>query len=188
MHDWGHQLNSADVERGLRDLNPGFHFDMGTALGQVHPYQATRQGVFFDGRHICSMDRGTIPEFKVWNVAETLVPVSLGEADQGDCSIRYMTITPDTPGYEDLCSEAMRGQRDDLTLNADGKLCRIQAVRTVKVRGRVVLVGWRHTFERIIMKNIEGATRPNIGAKFNVDMFKIPVGSPEETWAMLVEE
>ena len=194
MFDWGQTLSQVNVERGLRELNAGFHFDMGVKLGLgethngIHPMQDIRQGVYFTGRHICSMDRGVLPEFKLWSMVDQVVPVSLSESEIGDASIQYATIPPDTPGYEDLYQDALAHRRDDLMIREDGKLCRLQAARTVKVRGRVVRVGWRHTFERIIMAQIDRAGRDEIAAKFKVNMYKMPVGGPLETWAAFVEE
>ena len=194
MHDWGHTISQVDAERGLRELNPGFHFDMGVKLGLgesasgIHPMQDIRQGVYFQGRHVCSMDRGVIPEFKLWSMVDRVVPVSLGDADMAGASVQYSTITPDTPGYEDLYQDALANRRDDLMVRADGKLCAIRAVRTMKVRGRVMRVGWRHTFERIILSGIHGCGREDVAEKFKVNMYKVPVGGPLETWAAFVEE
>jgi hypothetical protein len=69
-----------------------------------------------------------------------------------------------------------------------GRLYRLVCRAYRKVRGRVVQLGWRHTFERIINANVPGATREAIGAKFKVDMLKFPVGAPDELIAALVEE
>jgi len=57
-----------------------------------------------------------------------------------------------------------------------------------KVRGRVIMLGWRHTFERLINANIPGITRDSLMVKFGVDLLKFPCGAPEEIRAELMEE
>jgi hypothetical protein len=70
----------------------------------------------------------------------------------------------------------------------DGCIVAYTPVAYRKVRGKVVQVGWRHTLERIIHRDLPGLTREAIGKKFGFDMLKFPVGAPEELVAELVEE
>ena len=186
--DWGKTLDSFTVEKGLRELNADMHFDLAAAIGQVHPYINQRQGVYYKGRHLCSMDRGTIPEFKVWTMKEADDNVQWADADKEDSKIKYEVIHPASPAYADLYAEARKGRRDDLAIHDNGQLVRRWVAAPRMVRDRVVRVGWRHTFERIIMAQIPNVTREAIAAKFNVNMWMIPTGGPEETWAMLMEE
>lgn len=66
----GRTLSEVDIKRGLQELNSGIHFDMGGKLNLPHPNQNIWQGIFYNGRHMCSMDRDAggamIPEFRVW--------------------------------------------------------------------------------------------------------------------------
>jgi hypothetical protein len=75
-----------------------------------------------------------------------------------------------------------------LNLTADGKLFRQQAFGYQKVRDRVIRVGWRHTFERLLQRNLPGITRDTLAREFGVDMLKFPVGIPDEVIADLVAE
>ena len=56
------------------------------------------------------------------------------------------------------------------------------------VRDRVIRVGWRHTLERIVLKNIPNVTRDTLGRKFNVNLWMYPKGSPEEMWDAVIAE
>ena len=179
------------MEVGLRELNRDIHFDMGTKQGQWHPYQSTRQGVFYNGNHICSMDRGLVPEYKQWSLSKGYVDVPRSDWDQEDVHLFWEVVKPHSPGYVDLCVETMRGQRDDYSIRHDGHLIHLTGKKLVAIPGKVVLVGWRHTFEKILVKKIPGVTRESIAAKFGVDMLKYPMGAggtPEEMLTALHEE
>ena len=191
MSNLGHTLDSAVMERGLRELNPDIHFDMGTKLGMWHPYQSTRQGVFYHGQHICSMDRGLVPEFKQWSVVNGLAEVPMSEWDQEGVRLFWETVSPQTPDYVELCMATLEGKLDRYSIREDGQLIRLTGRKETKVLGRVVWVGWRHTFEKILLKNIPGVTRDTVATKFGVDMLKYPMGAsgtPEEMLSALHEE
>jgi len=66
VNDFGRMISSFDIEKGLKELNPGLHFDMGGKINLSHPRIDEWQGVFYNGRHICSMSREAVPEFDVW--------------------------------------------------------------------------------------------------------------------------
>jgi len=198
--DFGMSLTSSAIEAGLRELNPDINFDVAVRKPEEFGYslqtdpvrrRAIEQGrlpVCHLGRYICSMDRGMVPEFKVWGVQTTRVEIDWREADLEDASIQYETIPPSDPTYDDLRSDAERGQDDGLQIMPDGRLARMRCFATKKSRGRVLHVGWRFTFHNLINADIPGVTVQTINKKFNVDMSKIPVGSPEELHAALVEE
>lgn len=175
------------IQRGLQELQPDLHFDAATKLGAWHPYQALRQGVFYHGIHICAMDRGIVPEFKQWSVIRKLVPVGWEEADAEDVSLHHRTIHPGDPVFMDAALACMR-QDLGYQYRPDGCIVQYTPMAYRKVKGKVVQVGWRHTFERIINADIPRLTRSSIAAKFEVDMLKFPVGAPHEIIAELVEE
>lgn len=185
--DFGHGLSSATVEAGLRELNPEIKFDLGGTHSLWHPYIDTRQGVYYRELHICSMDRGIIPEFKVWETKKKVVPIPWSEADREDASIRYETLSPDTPGYEDLKILAATGSDPEYILRGDAVL-KCQAYGYAMASKRCLRVGWRHTFERLISAGIPGVTRQALAEKFGVDMNKMAQGTHEELIAALVEE
>lgn len=188
IRDWGKTLDSTKIEVGLRELNRDIHCDMGTKIGHWHPYQESRQGVFYRGAHLCSMDRGIVPEFKIWSVKEYLVPVPISEAEKERVSLMYQVVPVNTPGYFDLYEEARQGKHATLDIRADGALVQLTAHEKKKMPHKVVLVGWRHTFERLLKEKIPGVTRESLGVKFGVDMYKYPVGPPEEVVQALVAE
>lgn len=186
LADYGVSLSAAAIEAGLRELCPDLAFDSAVnrpgdveyALTTPTPahrraIERNRQPVCYDGRYVCAMDRGQIPEHKVWTVIDAEVPASLGEADQEDVTVRYETVPPFTFGYADLYDDAKRGRLEDYQIRPDGRLMRIWAVRIRKARGRCVTLGWRHTFERLVMADVPGITRRSLAEKFNVDMSKV---------------
>lgn len=193
MANFGHTLDSAVIEKGLRELNPDIHFDMGTKLGQWHPYQSTRQGVFYHGQHICSMDRGLVPEYKQWSMRVRYAPCRLDEWDGNDESvkIKWAVVPPSTPGYIELAMDVLAGKLENYSIRDDGQIMRLEAHREQLVPDKIVWVGWRHTFEKILLHKIPGVTRDTIATKFGVDMLKYPMGAsgtPEEMLAALHEE
>jgi hypothetical protein len=73
-------------------------------------------------------------------------------------------------------------------MRPDGAIIKYTPVAYRKVQGRVALVGWRHTFERIIFRDLPGLTRHAIAEKFGVDML-LYAGVPKaELYAALIEE
>jgi hypothetical protein len=121
-------------------------------------------------------------------VKDVVVEIEWADADKEGSSIQWKTIHPWEDGYVDLCVEASKGSDPRLMLMPGGTLARCQAVGYTKRRDKVLVLGWRHTFERMIQADIPGVTRMAIGQSFGVDMLKYPVGAPEELVAALVEE
>lgn len=70
LKSFGESMDETKLKNGLRTLNPDIHFDMGACLGKYHPHIDRWQGIFLYGKHICSMDRGAIPEYNVWALAK----------------------------------------------------------------------------------------------------------------------
>lgn len=187
--NFGKTFDSSVIEQGLRELNRDFHFDAATKHGAWHPYQDSRQGVFYHGQHLCSMDRGIVPEYKQWGVSSPRkMEVPWSEADKDDVTVEFRTLDPTMEGYEDLLEVARKGKDPRYVLRADGILCEYKPMAIRQVPARVVLVGWRHTFERILQRDIPGVTRQSLSEKFGVDMLKYPEGPPEEVLAALMEE
>jgi len=191
MSNFGRTIESAVIEQGLRELNPGIHFDMGTKLGMVHPMQGIRQGVFYNGNHVCSMDRGLIPEYKQWQCGWAWIPCEMSEWDKEDVKLGWEVVSSSVPGYVDLAMDVVAGKRDTYSIRDDGQIIRLTGKRKQAVIGRVIWVGWRHTFEKLLQRGIPGVTRTSLAEKFGVDMLKYPLGSdgtPEEMIAALHEE
>lgn len=68
MSSFGETLDEFHIKKTLRSMNPGMHFDMGACLNLYHPRMDEWQGVFYNGEHICAMDRGVIPEYDIWRL------------------------------------------------------------------------------------------------------------------------
>lgn len=186
--DYGRVLDASLIEAGLRALCPGLHFDMAGKLGQVHPFINDRQGVYYEGRHIVSMDRGFVPEYKIWDAKDYLVPIEWCDADKEGASIRYESVLTDDPQYVDIYAAALKGSDPNYFLRDDGSVIRCYPVAMQKRKNRVVRVGWRHTFERLIQANLPGLTREAISRKFGVDMSVHIFSTPEEVVDAFVSE
>lgn len=186
--DFGRSIDSSVIEQGLRELNPDIHFDMGADLGMWHPRIDSRQGVFYRGNHICSMDRGMVPEFKIWTVKEEVVEVPWSDYDKEGVSIQYRVIAPSEPNYIENFMKAIKGNDPEWQTLGDGKLIRSFCLQVRKVRGRCLRVGWRHTFHRVAGYGIPHVTKESIAAKFHVDMNVMLVGSPDEIAQAILEE
>jgi hypothetical protein len=180
-------IDSVVIERGLREINPDIHFDMATNLGAYHPMQSIRQGVFFHGQHICSMDRGPVPEFKQWQVVIRTTEVGWEEADKEDVDILWHTVRPDDPEYVHALLRC-EARDNSFQIRPDGTVLRLTPVAKRKVRGSVIQVGWRHTFEALLRRDLPKVTRMALAQKFGVDMLAFPVGPPEEVISELLEE
>lgn len=64
--DFGQSIHETKIKAGLQEINPLLSFDVGGNLGIFHPKMGRFQGVFLNGKHICSMSREMVPEFNVW--------------------------------------------------------------------------------------------------------------------------
>jgi hypothetical protein len=134
------------------------------------------------------MDRGLVPEFKQWNVTEREVEADWSEADNEGISLRYQVIASTSTEYPDALDKALSRKDHRYQLSPAGHVLKFTPYKREKACNRVVWVGWRHTFEGILRHQIPGVTRESIAAKFGVDMYKYPVGAPEDLVAALVEE
>jgi hypothetical protein len=200
----GLALDSQTIQTGLRELNKDLAFDVAVNRpgdwesvlrappGALNAIQKSRLPVMYANKYIVALDRGMVPEFKQFGVVEQVVEIPWSDADSESESlmagIAYMQVAPHEVGYLDLMVEAMSGKRLDLTVLPGGIICRRVCRGLVKVRGRVLRVGWRHTFERLVYEDIPGISRKSLGDKFKVDMLKYPMGTPDELISALVEE
>ncbi len=197
----GVSLSSDSIQKGLRELNPDFAFDVAVnrpgdwehtlqfrSHDALEAMRKNRLPVLWRDRYISALDRGVVPEFKQWSVVERVVEIPWYEADKEDVSISFEIVHPWADGYVDLYLLASMGSDPGLQIMAGGGLYRMKCMGYKKVRGGIVAVGWRHTFERILRFDIPGVTRETLGLKFGVDMLKYPVGAPDELVAALVTE
>lgn len=180
--DFGSKLEAAVIERGLRELNPDITFDVATNQGGKHPWQERCQGVFFRGKHVCSMDRGIVPEIMVWASFKRLVEIPWYAADREDASITYEEIMPFEEGYRDIYEKALKGNDPSLMVRkTDGKLLRLRAQGYETVGRRCMRVGWRHTFAKLLAANIPGVTHQSLADKFGIDSSSIGIQQEDFT-------
>lgn len=159
-HDFGRMIGEQTIKDMLTNLHPGFHFDVGGNLDIPHPMMEKRQGVYFYGRHICSMDRGsTIPEAKVWACEPGYVDIPWVDIDKyDDAQICYVEIMPDDDEYEQAWL-AFESKQDGFQIDLNGKLFHYRALRLDYTPAYVEWCGWQHTLHRILQKNIPGVTK-----------------------------
>lgn len=152
---------------------------------------AARKGyaaVYHGERYICAIDRGDVPEFKIYGIEDGFEAVDMSEISRyDDTKVSYIEIQPHSHFYHAALTKAERGD-DNFTKTEDGKVFMYEAFRWSKVRGAVQKLGWRHTFESLLRAGIEGVTRKSLSRKFGVDMFMYPNGSPEDIHSALFEE
>lgn len=152
----GRTILDSDIKSYLQECNPEIHFDMGAALNIWHPYQEKRQGVFFRGKHICSMDRGMISENPIWSVKREMVTLPASE-----CTYSDMTDPKTLQEYVTA---------PDGTETPTGNF-----VVERKQRDRILFVGWRHTLRKIINKKIPGVTQEGLERRFGIDLSYVPI-------------
>lgn len=159
IHDFGRFIPEARLKATLTSLNPGFHFDVGGNLEYPHPQMEKRQGVWLNGRHICSMDRGNIPEYKIWMLEPGVEDISWTDIDKhDDAQIAYMEILPTDEQYPEswLSFEA---KRDGYHMDMQGRLFHYRACVPSMTPSYIEYVGWRHTLHRVLQQQIPGVTR-----------------------------
>lgn len=188
------------VERGLRELNNDIALDVPVRRSADWNYlfdpqddtakanRKNRAAVYYGDRYICAIDRGDIPEIKVYGVTDGFRSIEMKDIHKyEDSKVTYLEIKPESPYYHAALTKAQRGD-DNFTQTSDGRVFMYEAMVFGKVRGNVQKLGWRHTFEALLRAKIPGVTRSSLGKKFSVDMLRYPVGSPEEIHDALFAE
>jgi hypothetical protein len=85
LPNFGHSLQDTELKKVLQELNPGIHFDMGANLNLYHPKIEQWQGIFFNGTHASSMQRGTIPEFNIYRQVDERQKDGTTVKKRGEC-------------------------------------------------------------------------------------------------------
>jgi hypothetical protein len=185
----GRSLDAADVQRGLRELNPDIHFDLPNNLASAsylidtpdrEKLDKLRCGIYYHGLYVTVMDRPICPEFKVWELEDGLEEIPVSMADKYDDVVTtYLEILPSDPIYH-ACLLKAQQKHDKFTIDKNGRVFAWSYTIPVKQRGRILNVGWRHTFENLIAAQIPGITRKALEKRFNVDLTLVPVGPDAE--------
>lgn len=144
-------LDASTVASTLAEQTPGLHFDLGGRHNFWHPEQQKWQAVKYFSRHICSMDRGAMPQWPVWRTKEELVPVPLD----------YALAHEDFPIL-------------DIPLAKDPNIPIMHpAMKALVMRPRfdeVDKIGWAEVFYHLLKANLPGITRAWLQHTFNVPM------------------
>jgi hypothetical protein len=144
----GVTLNSADIVLRLSQLVPGIHADPGGRLGFWHPDVQIKQGLYYYHKHICSMDRGNMPQWPEWETEEGLAEVPLD----------YAIAHSDFPV---------------LSLKPDGSSSMHESDTAFVMRpmlSEIKCIGWAEVFWRVLKAGIPGLTPAIIAATFRVPM------------------
>ena len=172
----GLSLNSSDIQKGLRELNPQISFD--AVVNRPSEYHFvlrggdnmtdTRGGVFYNGHFVCAMDRGVIPEKTVWSMANGFEEIRMCDIDRYDDSrVVYVEIMKADKFYNEALLKAQKSD-DNFRLDDDGKVFKYQALRECRVRDRVITIGWRATLLDVASRGIPGVTLDTLNSKFRV--------------------
>ncbi len=167
---YGLTLDESTIKSGLRELNPHFMFDIIGNIGQWHPDIESSQGVFFDGKHVCTMDRGIVEEWPVWTMSKECLEIPEHEVRPGEISlyvpcatckgnqtVRVVTPTSETFVRCRFCEGTGRSG-----------ICHV--IR--KIRDKCVKVGWQHAFRKIINHPVPGCTEETIERQFRVKLHR----------------
>lgn len=153
-------LDAADVAQRLRERCPGLLFDILGNQGRWSPRQKEFQGVQYLSRHICGMDRGRMPEWPEWAVKRGLVRTSMGRAMREDLPIlSFDPFAPKDPNPETAWCMSM-----------------------LEVPDRIIKIGWRETFRRILDAGLPGLTKTWLEQEFRISLQWY--GSPESPVAI----
>jgi len=181
----GQTMQEASVKAGLRQLNPDLHFDMGTCLNIYHPFKDSRQNVYYLGRSIGAMDRGTLPEVPIWTTRRDVVEVPWSDVRQGEFVMSLfegVTATcnkcksswdlPMRPYGSVICPSLcgnMGLSTDDVLFGWKNKQSQMAHV-VRKVQDRIINVGWRHTFFKLYRSGVPGVTKETLEEKFGINL------------------
>jgi hypothetical protein len=159
---YGQTFDEAAVKAGLLELNPLFHFDLIGNSGQWHPDIEACQGVFLDGRHICTMDRGQIEEWPVWTMEKECLEIPDYQIRPGEIALHLPC--PNCKGKIWIgIPPVMCDKCDGQGSNGFSHVIR-------QVRDKCVKVGWQHTFKRIIDFPVRGCTREAVERQFRITL------------------
>ncbi len=147
----GTTINELSIKKALWDLNPEFNFDWGARLNIWHPYQDGKQGVFFKAKHLCTMDRGTIPQAPIWSTKQSMEHVPGSEMTYGE-STDPRTATE----VEYLVDGTERPTGNYFVWR--------------EVKDRLLFIGWQATLRKICNSNIPGVTPASLGRKLGVTL------------------
>lgn len=174
----GQSLSASDIKRGLVELNPQISFDAATNRPSDYHFvlqggdnkSNTHGGVFYNGRYVCSMGRGVIPEHDVWSMTDGIEDIRMCDIERYDNSrVIYVEVLESDPNYHIALLKAEK-KDDNFVLDGDGRVFKYRAVREGRVRDKIEIPGWRPTFARLLQMKIPNVTVDTLNKKFGVRM------------------
>lgn len=151
----GQAFSEITLKAALWRLNPDMHFDFGGNMNIWHPYKEGKQGVYYRGKHLCSMDRGNIPQCPIW------------QTKRESCHVHARDMT--WAELQDPFTMA------EIKFNLDGTQEQTEYFYVVRpVKDRLLWVGWHATLRKIINSNVPGITAQTLGDELGVtyDIFR----------------
>jgi hypothetical protein len=171
-------MNASDIKKKLVEMNPGISFDAAENRPSEYQYvlqgadnmQDKRGGIFYNGRFVCAMDRGVIPEKEIWEMTDGFEEIPMSMIDQVEESrVVYVEVMKTDPNYNQALLKAQR-KDDNFQLDDDGKVFKYKAVREGRVRDKILTIGWRNTLTDLAFAGIPGVTVTTINEKFDVSL------------------
>lgn len=145
----GTTLNEFQIQSALRRLNPDMNFDWSSRLNLVQIKKHRLQGIWWKNKHICSMDRGQIPQAPIWSTKREFMRVKYEDATTSERidpmyseEVEYLVDGTQKPtGYVYVNREV----KDDL-----------------------LFIGWQATLRKVLNHNIPGVTRAALERELGV--------------------
>lgn len=145
----GTMLNEFTIQRALIKLNPKFNFDWGGRLGIFNPKQTRIQGIWFGPKHVCSMDRGNIPQAPIWSTKREMVRIRYEDATAGE-------------RLDPIYSEEVEYGLDGLERPTGW----VYVLREMK--DDLLFIGWQAVLRKIVSKNFPGVTAEALSRELRV--------------------
>jgi len=147
----GQAFDEITLKAAMIRLNSQVHFDLGGNLNIWHPYQDGKQGIFFRGRHVCSMDRGIIPQAPIWSTKTEGM-----RAQAKDMTWAELT-------------DPMTMQEVEYLADGNSRLTDWYFVKR-RVKDRLLWIGWQASLRKVCNKDIPGITAHTLGTELGITL------------------
>jgi hypothetical protein len=156
----GTTLHEFKIQRALIKLNRNFNFDWAVRLNIYAPNKVGKQGIFFGKKHICSMDRGTIPQSQIWSTKKESKRLHTSE----------MT-------YAELTDPMLMRE---IEYGVDGterptEYCFVMR----EVKDELLWIGWQTSLRKVLNHNFPGVTAETLGRELGVTIDVLKEGMQE---------
>ena len=181
----GRTIDYLDLKAGLQAIQPNLVFDEGSGWCTYQMSDGKmRVGIFHNQRFICACERGTIPEFTLYDEwTYEKVPASpkevLEEPDGAKAWFEEIWVMPHTDPKRFRVLDAWIGaetvktqkypQANVLIQRIEGSIVISAGFKIVKMPTRALRIGWREVFD-YILSGPNGVSRRQIEEKFSVNL------------------